>query len=716
MPTLPLLRAALVLLFAPLLTAQDGHRVVTQGNGQLVVLERDGTLSWEMPWGAIHDLHVLPGGNLMVQQGASAIVEIDVARKEVVWTYDAALEHGHPGKPVEVHAFQPLDGTRVMIAESGSARIIEVDRRSGQLLTSIDLQLDHPHPHMDTRLARKLDTGNYLVCHEGDGAVREYDGRTGDVVWEFRVPLFGREPRGGHGPEAFGNKCFAALRLASGNTLVATGNGHSVLEVSPAQEIVWKLEQHDLPGITLAWVTTLEVLPNGNYVIGNCHAGPGQPLLVELEPASKKVVWTLDAYDRLGNSVSNSKVLDAAPDAALVEHARALHRALLTLDTHKDISPELASEDVPEGADEAERFLARNDPRRWGPNQVDFPKMRAGGLDCAFFIVYVGQGPLTAEGFAGAKRSALDKFEAIQRMCRRFPDHIVLATTPDEVERAHAQGKLVACIGIENGYAMGEDLSLVEEFHRLGGRYMSITHNGHSQLGDSNTPPEPLHGGLTDLGRRAIEELNRVGIMVDVSHSGKETMLQAVAHSKAPVIASHSAVDGVYAHPRNLDDEQLLALKENGGVIQIVAFRSYVKDATARTEELNALREELGLPRRRGPQPPDTPELAEKRRVFRERVQAIEARHPGSNVSDVCDHIDHAVKTIGIDHVAISSDFDGGGGVDGWDHAGETFNVTLELVRRGYSDEDLAKLWSGNTLRVWRAVEQVAARLQAERR
>ena len=211
-------------------------------------------------------------------------------------------------------------------------------------------------------------------------------------------------------------------------------------------------------------------------------------------------------------------------EAQLLARARKIHHRVLTLDTHKDISPLLASEAVPEDPAERERFITLHDPRIWGPNQLDFPKMRVGGLDVAFFIVYVGQGPLTPDGFATARETALTKFEAINRMCRRFPEHIELARSAEDLVRIVREGKLACAIGVENGYAMGEDLSSIEEFHRLGARYMSISHNGHSQLGDSHTPEEPLHGGLTDLGRRAIEEMNRVGIMVDVSHSGKRTM------------------------------------------------------------------------------------------------------------------------------------------------------------------------------------------------
>lgn len=289
--------------------AEGSHRVVLQGNGKLAIVSADGATEWEMNWGGIHDLHVTKNGHIFVQQGAARVAEIDPATKQVVWSYDSATQNGNVGKRVEVHAFQPLDDGRLMIAESGAARIIEVDR-GGKLLKEVKLKVHQPHPHTDTRLARKLANENYLVCHEGDGFVREYNGQSGNVIWEYEVPLFGKQPKGGHGPEAFGNKCFAAVRLPNGHTLISTGNGHSVLEVTPEKQIVWKVEQHDLPGITLAWVTTLEVLPNGNYLIGNCHAGPHQPQLIELNPKTKEVVWKLERHATFGNDVSNSQVLD----------------------------------------------------------------------------------------------------------------------------------------------------------------------------------------------------------------------------------------------------------------------------------------------------------------------------------------------------------------------------------------------------------------------
>jgi lysophospholipase L1-like esterase len=286
-----------------------GHRLAIQGNNKLAIVGKTGRIEWEMKWGGIHDIHVFANGHIMVQEGMRKVVEIDPKTKSVVWSYDSTKQNGNQGKRIEVHAFQPLPNGNVMIAESGAGRIIEVDR-DGKLVKEIKLKIDKPHPHRDTRLVRKLANGNYLVCHEGDGAVREYDDETGKVVWDYDVPLFGKQPKGGHGIEAFGNQAFAAVRLANGNTLVATGNGHSVLEVSPEKKIVWQLHQNDLPDITLAWVTTLEVLPNGNYVIGNCHAGPDNPLLIEIEPKSKKVVWTFDQFNVFGNSVPNSQLLD----------------------------------------------------------------------------------------------------------------------------------------------------------------------------------------------------------------------------------------------------------------------------------------------------------------------------------------------------------------------------------------------------------------------
>ncbi len=308
-----LLRTAFAFAFAVGITqsAFAQHRVLTVGDDALYMFAPEGAVEWQMPWRGIHDIHFLSNGNILTVQNFKKVVEIDPIAKKVVWEYDAAANNGNAGKPIEIHAIQPLDGGRVMIAESGPARIIEVDR-DGKLVREVKLKVDHPAVHRDTRLARKIANGNYLVCHEGDGVVREYEGASGNVVWEFPVPLFDQERKDGHGPEAFGNQCFSAIRLPNGNTMIGTGNGHSVLEVSPEKKIVWELHQNELPGITLAWVTTLELLPNGNLVFGNCHAGAGQPQLIEIDRATKKVFWTFDHFDQLGNSVTNSVILDHA--------------------------------------------------------------------------------------------------------------------------------------------------------------------------------------------------------------------------------------------------------------------------------------------------------------------------------------------------------------------------------------------------------------------
>src|SRR5690349_5292806 len=259
----------------------------------------------------------------------------------------------------------------------------------------------------------------------------------------------------------------------------------------------------------------------------------------------------------------------------------------MTLDTHNDIDP-------------ANFTAERNYTQDLG-NQVNLPKMIKGGLDASFFIVYVGQGDLTPQGYDSAYKQAIEKFDAIHRLTEQIaPDKIGLALTSDDARRIYKSGRKVAFIGVENGYPLGEDLGRIKEFHDRGARYLSLAHNGHSQLSDSNTGEAQgwKWNGLSPLGKQAIAELNRVGIMIDISHPSKESMMQTLALTKAPIIASHSSVRKLADVSRNLDDEQLLALKKNGGVMQTVAFNSYVKIATdspERAAALAALRKELGL-------------------------------------------------------------------------------------------------------------------------
>lgn len=305
---LPLL--ALALLSTQVQAAPPERLVIgaEAGKGLAIVDPGDGNkVLWHHPISAVHDLHFLPNGNLLTQDGWPRVIELNLA-KEIVWKYDATRTNRREGDgKVEIHAYQRLADGSTLIAESGPGRLIEVSPDKN-ILREFPFVVSKPSPHSDTRLVRRLGNGHTLVAHEADQIVKEYDA-TGKVVWEFPIPLFGREPAGGHGPEAFGGKCFAAIRLKNGNILIATGNGHSLLEVTPEKEIVWKLEQNDLPGIVLAWVTTVEELENGNLRFGNCHAGPGQPQIIEITRA-KEVVWTFEDFTTFGDSLANTLVID----------------------------------------------------------------------------------------------------------------------------------------------------------------------------------------------------------------------------------------------------------------------------------------------------------------------------------------------------------------------------------------------------------------------
>jgi membrane dipeptidase len=401
----------------------------------------------------------------------------------------------------------------------------------------------------------------------------------------------------------------------------------------------------------------------------------------------------------------------------LEEKARRIHESVITIDTHDDINVANFTDSI-------------NYTQRLN-TQVNLPKMDEGQLDVAWLIVYTGQGDLTEEGYASAEVNAMSKFDAIHRLVEEYaPDQIGLATSSDQVRSLIAEGKKVAMIGVENAYPIGEDLGNFELYRDKGARYVSLSHNGHSQFSDSNTGEADgfLHDGLSDLGKEAIVEMNRLGMMIDVSHPSKEAMRQMIGLSKAPIIASHSSARALCDHSRNLDDEQLFWMKENGGVIQTVAFSSYLNTEkhNARNEYMQAIRKRLA--RERGLEWYDRSEfrnldantIAEFIGYYREIVDeadelvANDLNAPtGVTVADFVDHIDYMVNLIGIDHVGISSDFDGGGGIGGWQDASETYNVTLELVKRGYSEEDIQKLWGENLLRVLDEVQAVSAQWES---
>ncbi|MCI0361348.1 MAG: PQQ-like beta-propeller repeat protein [Planctomycetaceae bacterium] len=301
-----LILAFLMLVPSVAFAAEPAYRVLAQDKGHVAIVNAKGEVEWEVDCKHnSHDIALLDNGNLLLHTGKTTIVEM-TPEKKVVWTYEARPKEGYTGK-VEIHAFQRLADGLTMVAESGNRRIVEVDR-DGKIVKEIALAVDHPDPHRDTRMVRKLASGNYLVCHEGDGVVREYDA-SGKVVWSYALDLAGRPASPGHGPEGHGTAVFGALRLAGGNTLIACGNGNRVIEVTPAGKTVWSLEQKELPGITLAWVTTLQVLPSGNIIVGNCHAGEANPQLIEVT-RDKKVVWTFKDFKTFGNSLAVAQILD----------------------------------------------------------------------------------------------------------------------------------------------------------------------------------------------------------------------------------------------------------------------------------------------------------------------------------------------------------------------------------------------------------------------
>ena len=394
-----------------------------------------------------------------------------------------------------------------------------------------------------------------------------------------------------------------------------------------------------------------------------------------------------------------------APQEDALERARAIHEQTITIDAHVDIPFDFATDSV--------------DPGKRGDRQVDLPKMVEGGLDAAFVNVYVAQEERTEESYAKAKADALVKFEAIHRMAETmYPDRIELAYRASDVERIVRSGKLVAVIGIENGFVIGKDLSLIESYYELGARYMGLAHGGHNDLADSATPlprfgdRDSEHEGLSALGRQVVIEMNRLGVMIDISHLSRAATLQVLELSRAPVIASHSGVRAVADVSRNLSDEELRAIAKNGGVVQTIALAAFVKlDPPEKQEAIRRLAEDVGARLISGNVGPAA--LAElpgdKRVEYHRRRAPIDAKWPRPNVADYVDHIDHIVELVGIEHVGIGSDFDGGGGVDGWDDASETLNVTVELQKRGYTEKHIRMIWGENLLRVWRDVERAVS-------
>lgn len=370
----------------------------------------------------------------------------------------------------------------------------------------------------------------------------------------------------------------------------------------------------------------------------------------------------------------------------------------VTIDTHVDIPLAYMRE-------------ARFDVGKDTPLRVDLGKMERGGLNAAFFVIYVEQGPLTAEGYAHAVAQAKQKYDDIDLMLKRYPQRIRLATTPDQVMANRKAGKLSAMIGIENGYSLGHDLKNLDAAFARGARYIGLAHVGHNDLCTSSMPTADLgdpplsDAGLSAFGRSVVERANQLGMMVDISHSSDACVRDALRVSKAPIIASHSAAHALINHPRNLPDDLLRAIAAKGGVVQAVAYKGFLKLDPGRELAEKALQAQVA--KQAGDKTYDS-EKHDFLPAYVEGMRRIDAAFPLPTLGDYVAHVRHMVDVAGVDHVGIASDFDGGGGIDGWQNAGETRNVTAALRRHGFSDNDIAKLWGGNLLRVWRAVEQDA--------
>ena len=378
-----------------------------------------------------------------------------------------------------------------------------------------------------------------------------------------------------------------------------------------------------------------------------------------------------------------------------------IHENAITIDTHVDIPGDFASETFD--------ALSNNRPL----SQVDIERMRAGGLDAAFFIVYTSQGALQPHGYSQALARAFDKFSDIRRMTDvQYSEDIALALSSTDIRQFHAENKRIALIGVENGYPIGDNINLLNVFFNYGARYFGLVHNGHNQLADSAQPGAELgdettkHNGISKLGKQAVERCNELGIMVDVSHASEKSTLDIIDASAAPVIASHSSAVTMRNHPRNLSDEALEALAAKGGVVQTVAFDSYLNPvAEEKLQAIKSMRLELGLETREKLSNAN-PEIW---LIYQARMADIHQKWPRSSVSDLVDHIDYLVELIGIEHVGISSDFHGGGGIEGWDSAAQSLNISRELLARGYSEQQVKLIWGENLLRVMQTVEQVAS-------
>ena len=381
-------------------------------------------------------------------------------------------------------------------------------------------------------------------------------------------------------------------------------------------------------------------------------------------------------------------------DEKISRKADRIHDDILSVDTHCDTPMRLLRGGFNPGI--------RNDK-----GCIDFPRMKEGRLDAEFFAIFIGQGPRTPEAYEKAHAMTLVTFDSIRASVDRYPELAGIALNEADARKLKAEGRVAIFMGIENGYPVGTDLAKIQQYYDLGARYITLCHSSNNDICDSSTDKGgPEHNGLSPFGEEAVREMNRLGMMVDVSHISDESFYDVLAVTKAPVFASHSSCRALCESPRNLNDDMLQALKKNGGVIQICILSDYLRqpepnpEYDAKMKELRDKWREMGS------------ELTDKQQEERwAEFSALREKYLKlATVSDAVNHIQHVVDVIGIDYVGIGSDFDGGGGIEGCTDVSMMKNITIELIRRGYSREDIAKIWGGNFMRVMNEVQALALR------
>ena len=398
----------------------------------------------------------------------------------------------------------------------------------------------------------------------------------------------------------------------------------------------------------------------------------------------------------------NSNKAITTNEEELIQKALDIHNRVLTVDTHADTPLRM----IQPGFDMSER----HDPRETG-SKVDYPRMIEGGLDAIFFAAFVAQDIRDDDGHSRAKNLCLQMIDSIVTSTKRNSDLVGLALDPDDAYSLENEGKRAIYIGIENGYPIGNDLSNIELYYERGVRYITLVHSSNNDLADSATDPNGSeHGGLSDFGSEVVKEMNRLGIMVDVSHGNDSLFYDAISVSKAPIIASHSNARVVTNHVRNMSDEMLKLIAKNGGVVQLTMLADYLRGVPPNIERDSA----IAVLRANMKQFDKMTQ--EEQRLARNAYQEINDKYPtpSATVEHVVDHIDHIIKIAGIDHVGIGCDFDGGGGIEGVFDASEVMNITIELVKRGYSENQIEKIWGGNLIRVFKEVQTVSKKIQAK--